>query len=393
MQPKNILFFIIVSILFVSTTTSGNDISERLKEVTGTDRVKVVWSRTDNNLFGFPDGNRNFTKNQILVGFDTDKGIEDTILSTARNYQRPLISHDGSRIVFSDVDEGKIYSVEWKENATPVEIGSGVAGCLWYDKSTNKEFVIYLSSSPYNCRLQGRCPIKKMNIDDTTEDDVFFNGNRNNTVNAHWLCVSSDAKVIGDVWGWPNCYNIKMFNTNSNGTILAKAQGCWTSMPFDTSYRLMLLNLSHTGWKIYGPDNSVDSVKTGSINHLKIGSYETNVICATQGMSAENPSEGGYVIVFRANNNLSAITDSVTITTSKNNGFPDVRTLEATATKKFKNTSHKYSFRQHSESGFETYRLDGRKIRLTSKSVSGVYLIKNNTRMGNRIQPIINTKW
>ncbi|MBD3240005.1 MAG: hypothetical protein GF331_05420 [Chitinivibrionales bacterium] len=293
--------------------------AERLVDLTGEERVRIVWTRSATNVFGFEI---NHEENQVLVGYDTETGLEDTIVSELSNYQRPLINRTGCYVLYSSRVDTGVHIVDFGGHSAPEKIAHGVAGCLWYDEAAEKEYAFY--AVQYEGR--SRVAVRRVNIFDPSEDTLVFNQSETLPVNGQWLCVSSDGAQIGCVWGWPACRTYIM----ETGRQRVSSNGCWTSMPYDTSYRLVHLNVDHTGIivaKRTGGSTTKTEVPTGVINHGRLASYSVRFFCASRGMNEEGGNEGGYIGLMRLDSALTTVEDTVIVAdkpTGAGDGFPDM---------------------------------------------------------------------
>ncbi|MBD3418825.1 MAG: hypothetical protein GF398_01785 [Chitinivibrionales bacterium] len=307
-------------VFFAMNSIAG--LSEDIKSLTGKQYARVVWGRgTHSNEFGFPD--ENYTSSQLLAGYDTEGG-EITLQSSVGNYQRPLISKHGNFVIFSDVDSIAVYKAEWGTDSPRQKIASGLAGCLWYDEAREKEYAYYAK----DCGLVGECDVYRVNINDTSEKEIVLDVPVAgiNTVDGHWLTVTSDAKVISSVWGW----NIGIWPADiaQKKKLGNTVRGCWVTLPYDTVPKMLLLNMDHTAIRIfdYNLNYQINEIPTGKIDHLKFASYSNRILVCARGMNDEGSSEGGYITMIRMNDSLTGIdnlSDTLRISSTLTDGFPD----------------------------------------------------------------------
>lgn len=297
------------------------DIASHLDSMAAKKFVRVVFAQSESNVFGFP--NTSSSNELMLLGYSTDTKSIDTLQSTRANYQRPLITHDGSRVVYSQVsgNTSTIYVINWEKNDTPVKITNGLAGTLFHDGVN--EYIIYAA----NCGLKGNCQIKKINIDKPAEDSVIFNKTMISLmVNGHWLDVSADMKSIADVWGY-GTGGVGVYDIASAAKIVTGGNGCWPSMPYDSTKRVIRLTDHHDGWSVHGLASSADTGTFGpyedGLDHLKFASYSTDLICSITG-NGGGSDYGGNITIWKVDSTLRRVVDSVTITSALKYGFPDL---------------------------------------------------------------------
>jgi hypothetical protein len=367
-------------------TVARADRARKLKELTGKDHVKVVWSRSESNVFGFPPMTGG--EDQKLMGFDTETGTTHTILEKTSNYQRPMLTRDGRHVVYSHINDEKVYIVDWKGEQAPVELADGLAGCLWYDEALDKEYVIYA----YECGPTGTCEIHKLSLDGSGEDVCVFNKgiieNRNDggeeTTSGHFLCMSRDGKVIGGLWGWPT---VSFYNIES-GNIVKSTDGCWPSLPYDNTYRLLVFTGDHTALRVFDtPGAQATTIPTGRCEHPRLASYSTDILCLTRGMQEEGGKSGGYVQVIKLDPNLEKMIDSVNVTSVVQDGFPDLWSGDFTSGAISRNRQARYHSAVFSGQT-SLYDIRGRRLRNTgaghTRHSDGAYLEMNQGEDGDR---------
>ncbi len=313
---------LILSFLVISGTAQSDVISE-LKEITSQDRVKVVWSKAEGNNFGFPGSS--YLSNQTLQGFDTESGVVHTISSDVGNYQRPLITHDGEHVVYTDLNDGMIYKIPWSGEGAPTSIAEGFAGCLWLDQDGQTEYAVYAEE----CGLRGEEEIHMVNLANPSEKVFLYNEYGDRMVNPHWLCISKNGSIVGGVWGHPTCAAFRIETGNS----IASTNGCWTSIPWDTTIRFLLLNEDHTALLVLSSEQGSGEIPTGTLNHFKIATYHKSIACVVRGMNPEGGQEGGYVQIMKISDDFTTISDTVNVTTESGHGFPDLWSGPSTRTR------------------------------------------------------------
>ncbi len=307
--------YISLASVCVAAFAAKADISDDLVALTGTERARLVWTRSGSNAFGWETG---FHTDQVLVGFDTKTGVEDTIVVQVSNYQRPLLSRGGCWVVYSSTVDTGVHLVPFDGSLAPRKIARGVAGCLWYDEENEEEYAIYAD------QFEGRSAavVKRVNLLDPQDTALVYNQDASKTVNGQWLGVSSDLSTIGCVWGWPACRTYDIVG----GGLHVNSNGCWTSMPYDLSKRLVHLNSDHDAVVIREPDNRRREVETGILNHARIASYHSNILCASVGMDENGGRAGGNIAVMLLDTGMTTVEDRVEFPriAGGGDGFPDL---------------------------------------------------------------------
>lgn len=105
-------------------------------------RIRVVWAQSSSD--GAADISAQGNE-LLLMGLDSDdrQGIRQ-LSSAKRNFFRPLISSDGSKVIFTDRAAGPhIFSIPWGEE-TITDLGEGVAVAVWKDPASEVEWIYAL---------------------------------------------------------------------------------------------------------------------------------------------------------------------------------------------------------------------------------------------------------
>lgn len=95
---------------------AADDVAGQIRTLTGT-RTKLVWIRalsmpyTDGNdpliaMYGEPGGHQ-------LVVLDTSEGGERIFQAGPGSFANPLITRDGGRVIWSDIDKGTAWIADW----------------------------------------------------------------------------------------------------------------------------------------------------------------------------------------------------------------------------------------------------------------------------------------
>lgn len=126
---------------------------DQVLALTGGRRAKIVWARIP------PGGARvefvtgywlkdKATREKLaisIVGFDTDEGVERVIVEAPTGCNTPLITYDGSKVIYTDFSENTCYVVNWDGTGKRV-LGTGkyrFATAYWRDPSNGTEWVYY----------------------------------------------------------------------------------------------------------------------------------------------------------------------------------------------------------------------------------------------------------
>ncbi len=307
------------------------DVAEQMHEMTNGGRSKVIWARSTNES-GWGNISQPVSANRcILMGFDSNTGTETVIDDSLHNIIRPLISHDGSRIVWSSGDTGAIYIINW-DGTGKRKLADGIAGALWYDQSTGNEYVLYAKNCIlYRSYIDTAYAVYRLNLDDPADtvkvlDPEVHDYDR---IQPHFMGTSADNRYIAVLIGWPE---MRMFDWANNIPGLTGG-GCWTSMPYDTVQRLVYLNSDHNGVNVQlmgslhslwlCPESESGSITECGIDHPRMSSWNPSYLCYI-----DEPDEGegtgpGRVCVAKVSRDVEYIYKKVEVTDGAD-GWPDV---------------------------------------------------------------------
>ena len=309
-----------------AATINPDTIAARLKAMTGKSHVKVVYTRDSVGIQEDFPAYGDFTTDQVLVGFDSDSAKEDTLQTFLSNYQNPLISHDGNRIVYTRIrgtqnnaDSMYTYVIDWKKNAAPRKVANGLTGCLWFDSVNNKEYVIY---SP----LISGGNVYKRDLDDTMSDTMLLSEYKPIT---QWLRISKDGKCLASCFGGFSGGTAAFYVIGPKDSILATDNGgCCPSMPYDNTYRLVMTTTNHNAWNVTAPDGSgglANFTNIGHFSQMRMASYSTNIFLAV--VNAVDGDNGtGDIRIIKTDDSLKNVLSAITITPNdwSNNHYPDL---------------------------------------------------------------------
>ncbi len=310
-------------------------LSETFTDLTGGKRVKMAWTREAN-----AEGNHPFGKANVfqLVTYDSADDTIRVLLDTLDDYTKPLITADGSRIVFSDRVDRRIDVVRWDGSGRET-LAAGFAGAVWRDPSSGKEWVYFQD------RFDGDNSsrrIKRLNLNNPREVELVWQGSQTNML---WGSISSDGKRIGGSWPWKTTGVIAPdyrgggrgeFYASSNGCY---QQGCWASLTPDSTYRFAVFDDAHRNWLVWDSPtgakrmvtlNSAPGIDGWEIYHPKFSNHPQFIVLtgpySIGPMGGNNIGAGGpQVDVYfgKVDSGFTAVTDWVRITSdSQANFFP-----------------------------------------------------------------------
>ncbi len=203
------------ALLLVSGCSDGRAARE-LRALTDAP-ARLVWVR---QLLGTRDFFATHGRFQ-LMGLDTEDRLgERIILPGPASYHKPLLTDDGSRIVFTDVVDETIYVVNWDGTGLR-ELAPGLADEVWRDPHTGSDWVYSIPTT-----LSAKNPVQpltRFRLDDPSVREIVL---EKVPLNADNLQVSRDGLRMGVQHPWPAIGVLDL----ESGTITDVGRGCWPGM-------------------------------------------------------------------------------------------------------------------------------------------------------------------
>jgi len=323
-------------LLLCTGADAAEGISASLLNLTGDKRVKIVFSRDTTaggrNFFG----EANVFKMYV---YDTADDEIREIKSSLDDYSKPLITHDGQRIVYSDRVEHKVRVINW-DGSGQRDLVNGFAGSLWYDEASDKEWVYYQENGNGD---NSSNPIKRLDIDNTGDKLLVWNQTE---TNALWMSISGDGARIASSWPWSKCGAIEPgYGGGGGGGIYYPdtgyyTTGCWTTILPDSSYKLGVFDGPHRAWKVWDwPTGSMRTLDLHSapgidgweIYHPRLSNHRRHLVMtgpySVGSMGANNIGNGGpqvEVYFGKLDAGFTRVTDWIKVTSNSRADFwPD----------------------------------------------------------------------
>jgi hypothetical protein len=197
-------------------TVSGDE----LEAFTG-GHTRVVWVVDEGNIDSSAMGDR-----LTLMGLDSRDGRgRRVILGEPGNFNTPLLTPDGQRIVFSNRITNQISVVNWDGTGRRI-IKAGGASDLWEDEEGR--VWVYGQSQNGNPDV----PVIRFLLDDPEVEEEVWSATPVQTLSAGAFQVSRDGRRAAGTFPWPNSGIAELPNIAWRKI----RDGCWPSMAPDNSY-------------------------------------------------------------------------------------------------------------------------------------------------------------
>lgn len=254
----------IFTLLFISVFASigfANQ-SDEIKTVCG-GRARVVWCQDagDGSDAG-AEGN-----SLRLMGFDTDDGRgERCILPGPANYAKPMLTPDGSKIIFSSRPEQKIYLVGFDGSGLK-SLASGFALDVWRDSLTETDWVYAgtLTNQPDSLIVN----VRRFRLDKPEVNEPVWSKTPLNIDNFQ---LSASGRYACGVFPWPACGVAVLPDRDWT----KYGDGCWPSLApggvqlfwiFDGAHRNLTVLQTATGKRWVVNINSAPGIDGFEVYH------------------------------------------------------------------------------------------------------------------------------
>lgn len=196
--------------------------------------LRAVWMRQVDTGKGFdPFG---YGANFSLMGLDSRDGRGPrAILPGPVSCRKPLLTADGSRVVYTDMVAKEFHVVPFA-GGTPRKLGAGMSCEVWRDPS-GVEWVYYAPDFKPNSTRDG-VRMMRLRLDDPSVTEPVWDST---AVTPDNFQLSADGRYAAGLFPW------------STGGVLELAKkayrrmgkGCWASMSPDNSYRMWIFDGAH----------------------------------------------------------------------------------------------------------------------------------------------------
>ncbi len=326
-----------------------DELSKKVEALTGA-RTRAVWSHHTSTKSADPFSSG--TSHQ-LHGFDSRDGNGvRTILEDKGNYSRPLISPDGSQIVFTRKLVTRLKETEATKNfdmtvmltdwsgSEPRELVPGYALDVWQDPATGHQWVYAAQDVPPTHRIAWSAKkLVRFRLDEPATVEIVWDQTDVSPDNTQ---LSADGKRASGQTPWPHGgqYVIESGEAAFEPTIT----GCWAGMAPDNSYVSWMLDGSHRiatlsvlapakkSWRLNF--NQIAGLEKGEIYHPRWSNHPRFITLTGPYLAEHAPGEGSIiskggltaeVVIAKLNPAARGFEGSVTLTQNEtNDAYPDV---------------------------------------------------------------------
>ena len=177
-----------------------------------------------------------------LYGYDTEDGKgERCILPEVRSYAKPLLTPDGSHVVFTDYVNGRCFEVAFDGTGLR-ELVPGYASDVWQDPASKMAWV-YVRTI---CRDPAG-PIRRYRLNDVTQSELVWDATPTGQDQTTYFQVSADGLRAVDGFPWPQMGLADVAARDFK----VIGGGCWPSIAPDQSQRMFYFRGVHTAIQFF----------------------------------------------------------------------------------------------------------------------------------------------
>ncbi|MFP7753222.1 TolB family protein [Thermodesulfobacteriota bacterium B35] len=177
-----------------------------------------------------------------LMALDSRQpGVERQVVPGNGSFVKPLLSADGSRIVYSsrlDADRSEVWLVNW-DGSDRQRIARGRALALWRDPATGREW-LYFQKNPAPGRPADTGILFRRPLEAGAGEERVWPG-REIRLSQDTLQLAADGSRAAGLFPWPRAGVVGM----ADGRIRIYDRGCWTALAPDNSYLFWVFQDNH----------------------------------------------------------------------------------------------------------------------------------------------------
>lgn len=290
--------------------------SEELRQFTGA-KTRVVWISQPGEKDLYARGN-----NHTLWALESGDKEPRKLISEPGNYYTPLMSPDGSFVVYSDLEQAAIFRVNW-ESGERREITTGAAAALWRDPSDGRIFLYAQEERGIHTN-----PLVRFPIDEPDQLEPVWDKSRIEILTPGSFHLSRDGKWAAALFPWPRSGIASL----PNGGMEKHRDGCWPGIApddsgvhwtFDGSHRILMFNRPGRDeyWKVnLSGAPGMDGEK---VYHPRWTNHPAFLVMT--GPYPENGKRPSNVVIGKFSDDFNAVEDWIQVTdTPENAYFPSV---------------------------------------------------------------------
>ncbi len=177
-----------------------------------------------------------------LMALDsTDARGERVVVDQVGSFVKPLLTADGSRIVYTSYDQqgrSSVWLVDWQGTGSK-RIASGRALDILQDPGSDREWV-YFQKNPGAGQPEDNGVLYRRLLAGEEKEEQVWPGKRI-SLSQDSFQLSADGSMAAGLFPWPRAGTISL----ADARITAYGRGCWTSLAPDNSFLLWIFQDNH----------------------------------------------------------------------------------------------------------------------------------------------------
>ncbi len=242
------------------------DARSECNALTGNIHTRIAWREGGDQING---------GSNTIKGFDSKTGDIHPIWSGS--CIKSVLAYGGQKLLVTSGDY-KVYVINW-DGDNKKQLANGSVSDGWRDPNSGTEYAIY--------RASGKGTgggIYRVDIDNPSNNKKIYDGKEGHSVYP-WFQISADGKRAASFFPWSSGGVLNL----ETGELSKVANGCWSGMASDNSYKWFHLDGSHKKLVTFNGTSKIRSV-----NAMPPISGD-QIYCPR---AAEGPSRGGRFFVL-----------------------------------------------------------------------------------------------
>lgn len=225
-------------ILCLCVSTILGDARSDCNALTGSIHTRVAWREGGDQING---------GSNTIKGFDSETGDIHTIWSGS--CIKSVLACGGRKLLVTSGDY-KVYVIDW-DGSNKTHLADGSVSDGWRDPNSGTEYAIY--------RASGRGVgggIYRVAIDNPSNKTQLYDGDEGHSVYP-WFQISADGTRAASFFPWSSGGFLNL----ETDELSMVADGCWSGMASDNSYKWFHLDGSHKKLVTFSGTNKIGSVR------------------------------------------------------------------------------------------------------------------------------------
>ncbi len=241
MHLRSLIVVALMLLIGAVRAAEPKTVESKLRQMVGA-RCRFIWTQ---GADGEKHGTMYTGDGAELWVLDTDDGQGAQRIGTKDSYQRPLLTGDGKRIVFTDYPERKIEVINFDGSGRRVLVEGAQMGDVWRDPKTGEDWVYYrelVEGKPKReAHLYEGGKLWRCKLDDPATKELIWDKTGVCHGSLFYLSLTDDGKYAASAWPWA-ANGVAQF---PNVAYQQWHFGCWSGLAPDNSGRFFSFDGDH----------------------------------------------------------------------------------------------------------------------------------------------------